>query len=91
MVLKYYFSFCDMFKLCENIIFKFYIDFVFFVVYVDEFCLLFNDSKVESGYIKVYRVLLDVIGKFFLLLWWKYILLIFFCFYFYICFREFVL
>ena len=50
-------------KLCENTISKLHIDFAFLVVNAEESRLLFNDSKEESGYTKVYRALLDATGK----------------------------
>lgn len=62
-VSKHYFSLRDMSKLCENTISKLHIDFAFLVVHADESCLSFNDSKVESGYTKVYRALLDATGE----------------------------
>lgn len=89
-VSKHYFSLRDMSKLCENTISKLHIDFAFLVVHADESCLSFNDSKVESGYTKVYRALLDATGKSSLLSWRKYILLTFSCSHLYTCFREFV-
>ena len=77
-------------KLCENTISKLHIDFAFLVVHADESCLSFNDSKVESGYTKVYRALLDATGKSSPLSWRKYILLTFSCSHLYTCFKEFV-
>ncbi|XP_058952417.2 uncharacterized protein [Pocillopora verrucosa] len=62
-VSKHYFSLRDMSKLCENTISKLHIDFAFLVVNAEESRLLFNDSKEESGYTKVYRALLDATGE----------------------------
>ena len=62
-VSTHYFSLRDMSKLCENTITKLHIDFAFLVVNAEESRLLFNDSKEESGYTKVYRALLDATGK----------------------------
>lgn len=62
---KLYFGLKSMFEICDSKIFYLKIDFVVFVVHVDEFWFLINEENVGIGYVKLYKVLLRVMGEYF--------------------------
>lgn len=58
-----YFCFFEMFNLCDIIRFGLVMDFVIFVVNVNELWLFINEQNVGIGYGKFFKILLKVIGQ----------------------------